>query len=245
MFRNWRGRPSWIGVHQAIHMPRVGRPSPAIQPVRTCTDGSDSASGRARSSSVDWFVMTPPRAWAHSRDRSESCCGSSRFGDDSGTPADVGTFRPPRASASQAIVGRCDHHEPLPLPSTAVQVTIVGWAGSFPGPASPASCYLIDTGDFRLVLDLGNGALGALQLYSRLDQIDAICLSHLHADHCLDMCGYSVAQTYHPDGPRPPIPAYGPAGAAARPHLAPGREHLALPRSARFPPMTPRPLPTR
>jgi ribonuclease BN (tRNA processing enzyme) len=109
-----------------------------------------------------------------------------------------------------------------------VQVTIVGWAGSFPGPASPASCYLIDTGDFRLVLDLGNGALGALQLYSRLDQIDAICLSHLHADHCLDMCGYSVAQNYHPDGPRPPIPVYGPAGAADRLNLALGSEHLGM-----------------
>jgi ribonuclease BN (tRNA processing enzyme) len=109
-----------------------------------------------------------------------------------------------------------------------VQVTIVGWAGSFPGPASPASCYLIDTGDFRLVLDLGNGALGALQLYSRLDQIDAICLSHLHADHCLDMCGYSVAQNYHPDGPRPAIPVYGPAGAADRLNLALGSEHLGM-----------------
>jgi ribonuclease BN (tRNA processing enzyme) len=106
-----------------------------------------------------------------------------------------------------------------------VQVTIVGYAGSFPGPGSPASCYLIDTGDFRLVLDLGNGALGALQLYSPLTEIDAICLSHLHADHCLDMCSYSVAQNYNPDGPRPPIPVYGPAGTAERLERALGTDH--------------------
>jgi ribonuclease BN (tRNA processing enzyme) len=109
-----------------------------------------------------------------------------------------------------------------------VQVTIVGWAGSFPGPGSPASCYLIDTGDFRLVLDLGNGALGPLQLYSQLTEIDAICLSHLHADHCLDMCSYSVVQNYHPDGPRPPIPVYGPAGTAERLHQALGSDHLGI-----------------
>ncbi len=49
-----------------------------------------------------------------------------------------------------------------------MRVTIVGWSGSFPGPESPASCYLIDTGDFRLVLDLGNGAVGALQQHTGL-----------------------------------------------------------------------------
>jgi len=109
-----------------------------------------------------------------------------------------------------------------------VQVTIVGWAGSFPGPDSPASCYLIDTGDFRLVLDLGNGAVGALQRYAALTGIDAICLSHLHADHCLDMCGFSVAQNYHPAGPRPPIPVYGPAGTADRLSRALGSDHLGM-----------------
>ena len=55
-----------------------------------------------------------------------------------------------------------------------VQITIVGCAGSFPGPESAASCYLIDTGDFKLVLDLGNGALGPLQHYAGLDEIDAV-----------------------------------------------------------------------
>jgi ribonuclease BN (tRNA processing enzyme) len=97
-----------------------------------------------------------------------------------------------------------------------MQTTIVGCAGSFPSPASAASCYLIDTGDFRLVLDVGNGALGPLQRLSSLYEIDAICLSHLHSDHCLDMCGYSVAQVSHPEGPRRRIPVYGPAGTAER-----------------------------
>src|SRR6266498_720961 len=81
-----------------------------------------------------------------------------------------------------------------------MRVTVVGCAGSFPGPDSPASAYLLEADDFRLVLDLGNGALGALQRYVGLFEVDAVCLSHLHADHCMDMCSYWVARTYAPDG---------------------------------------------
>jgi ribonuclease BN (tRNA processing enzyme) len=97
-----------------------------------------------------------------------------------------------------------------------VQVTIVGWAGSFPSQGSPASCYLVEADGFRLVLDLGNGALGALQQYTALTDVDAVCISHLHADHCIDMLGYSVFQNYYPGGQRPRIPVYGPAGTSDR-----------------------------
>ena len=92
-----------------------------------------------------------------------------------------------------------------------MRLTVIGCAGSFPGPDSPASCYLVEHEGFRLVLDLGNGALGVLQRYIDLAEIDAVVLSHLHADHCLDLCGLYVAQRYDPEGPRPRIPVWGPA----------------------------------
>jgi ribonuclease BN (tRNA processing enzyme) len=101
-----------------------------------------------------------------------------------------------------------------------MRLTIVGCSGSFPGPDSPASCYLLeapyDGGTFRLLLDLGSGALGALQRHADLDGVHAIALSHLHADHCLDLCGYYVVRKYHPAGPLRPLTVYGPDGAAAR-----------------------------
>jgi ribonuclease BN (tRNA processing enzyme) len=97
-----------------------------------------------------------------------------------------------------------------------VRLTIVGCSGSFPGPDSAASCYLIEADGFRLLVDLGSGALGAVQRYVSLYEIDAVCVSHLHADHCLDLCDYSVARSFHPDGPKPPIPVYAPAQAAER-----------------------------
>jgi len=105
-----------------------------------------------------------------------------------------------------------------------MDLTIVGCSGSFPGPDSAASCYLVVADGFRLLLDLGSGALGSLQNHADLTGIDAVCLSHLHADHCLDMCGYNVVRTYHPSGPLPRIPVYGPAGTAARLDRAAGSD---------------------
>jgi len=97
-----------------------------------------------------------------------------------------------------------------------MDLTIVGCSGSFPGPDSAASCYLVVAEGFSMLLDVGNGSLGSLQRYADLTGIDAICLSHLHADHCLDMCSYHVVRSYHPSGPLPAIPVYGPAGTADR-----------------------------
>ncbi len=101
-----------------------------------------------------------------------------------------------------------------------MRLTVIGCSGSFPGPDSPASCYLVeapyDGRTFRLVLDLGSGSLGVLQQHADLATIDAVALSHLHADHCLDLCGYYVMRRYHPGGPLPPLTVYGPAGTAAR-----------------------------
>ena len=97
-----------------------------------------------------------------------------------------------------------------------MQLTVIGCSGSFPGPESPASCYLLEAEGFRLVLDLGNGALGALQRHAGLFSVDAIALSHLHADHCVDLGAYWVVRQYAPEGPQPPIPVFGPPGTAER-----------------------------
>lgn len=96
-------------------------------------------------------------------------------------------------------------------------LTVVGNSGSFPGPDSPASCYLVSGQDaegrtWRIVLDMGNGALGTLQRYIELHAIDAIMLSHLHPDHCVDVGGLHVAVKWDPRGWNAgTIPLYGPS----------------------------------
>lgn len=97
-----------------------------------------------------------------------------------------------------------------------MRLTVVGCSGSGPGPDGPASCYLIEHDGFRLVVDLGNGSLGQLARYTDVRSLDAVFLSHLHADHCLDACALLVVHRYQP-GDRPaPISLSGPPGTTDR-----------------------------
>lgn len=102
-----------------------------------------------------------------------------------------------------------------------MRVTVIGCSGSFAGPQSPSSCYLVQTErdgrTWSLLLDLGSGALGALQRHISLDDLDALALTHLHPDHCVDVCGLYVARRYRPAGPLPSrLPVHGPAGTEER-----------------------------
>ena len=93
-----------------------------------------------------------------------------------------------------------------------MRLTVLGCSGTYPGPDSPCSGYLVEHDGFRLVLDLGPGALGPLQRAIGLLDVDAVYVSHLHADHCTDLVGMSYARRYHPDGMPAPLPLYGPKG---------------------------------
>lgn len=95
-----------------------------------------------------------------------------------------------------------------------MRLTVVGCSGSFPGPETSSSCYLLQADGFHLVVDLGNGSLGQLQRYCGVGDIDAVLVSHLHADHCMDLLPLYVARTYDPAGKHPVLPVYAPAGAA-------------------------------
>lgn len=102
-----------------------------------------------------------------------------------------------------------------------VRLRIVGCSGTVPGPASPASCYLVEADDadgrvWRIALDLGSGALGVLQRWCDPRDLDAVFVSHLHPDHCADLAALHVYLSYHPDGRRGRVPVYGPFGTASR-----------------------------
>ncbi len=79
-----------------------------------------------------------------------------------------------------------------------VRITVLGCSGSVVGPDSPASGYLVTAaGTAPLVMDFGGGVLGALQRYADPNEVHVL-LSHLHADHCLDLPGLFVWRRYHP-----------------------------------------------
>lgn len=104
-----------------------------------------------------------------------------------------------------------------------MRVTVIGCSGSFAGPTSPASSYLVQADDadgrtWNVLLDLGNGALGVLQRHLDPMLLDAVVLTHLHPDHCVDVCGLYVMRRYQPNGSARTrrLPVWGPQGTAAR-----------------------------
>lgn len=110
-----------------------------------------------------------------------------------------------------------------------MELTIVGCSGSMPGPRSAASCYLVEHDGYRLLLDLGNGSVGALLNLVDLRTIDAVAFSHLHADHCIDLTSLYVARRYGGFGDGRRLPVYGPSdtpGRMSRAYDVP--EHIGL-----------------
>ena len=102
-----------------------------------------------------------------------------------------------------------------------MRLTVRGCAGSFPSPDSAASGYLVQADDadgrtWTVLLDLGNGALSPLQRFGDPTALDAIGLSHLHADHVADLVVLNVLRRYRPSGPCEPVVVHGPVGTAER-----------------------------
>jgi len=96
-----------------------------------------------------------------------------------------------------------------------MELHVLGCAGTFPSADSACSAYLVRHEGYSLLIDAGNGAVGALQKAGSLLDVDAVLLSHLHADHCVDLVGYSYARRFHPDQPGR-LPVYGPKGTQQR-----------------------------
>jgi ribonuclease BN (tRNA processing enzyme)/uncharacterized protein YhfF len=103
-----------------------------------------------------------------------------------------------------------------------MRLTVIGCSGSFAGPSSPASSYLLRAEHggrtWSVLLDLGNGALGALQRHlDPVTELDAVFLSHLHPDHCADLLGLYVMRRYRPhDPPDGRLAVHGPSDTLTR-----------------------------
>lgn len=80
-----------------------------------------------------------------------------------------------------------------------MKITVLGCSGSVSGPDCPASGYLVDGPTGQFVMDLGPGTFGELQKYTNPSTVDLL-LTHLHADHCLDIPALMIWRRYHPTG---------------------------------------------
>ncbi|MFJ5985636.1 MBL fold metallo-hydrolase [Lentzea sp. NPDC092896] len=96
-----------------------------------------------------------------------------------------------------------------------LSLTVLGCATPYPSTDNPCSGYLVSHGDTRVWMDAGTGTLGPLQRHTRLEDLDAIWISHLHADHSADLLTAYYALLFA-DVEREPVPLYGPPGIADR-----------------------------
>src|SRR4029078_5906487 len=70
-----------------------------------------------------------------------------------------------------------------------------------------------------ILLDCGNGVFSKLRRYCDYVNVDAVLISHLHADHFLDLVPFSYALTYAPRQQSVPVDRWPGTDAPARPKL--------------------------
>jgi ribonuclease BN (tRNA processing enzyme) len=99
-------------------------------------------------------------------------------------------------------------------PEGPISWTTLGSA-PFPTADEPCSGYLLQAGGANVLVDVGGGVLGALQRFIRLEDLHAVWISHLHADHFADMPLLYYAFAFS-NRPMRKIPVLAPAGWAAR-----------------------------
>jgi ribonuclease BN (tRNA processing enzyme) len=79
-----------------------------------------------------------------------------------------------------------------------VRITVLGKSPSWQDADGACSGYLVEEEGARLLLDCGNGVFSKLRRYRDYTTVDAVIVSHLHADHFLDLVPFAYALTYAP-----------------------------------------------
>jgi ribonuclease BN (tRNA processing enzyme) len=100
-----------------------------------------------------------------------------------------------------------------------MRITVLGKSPSWEDAGGACSGYLIEDGAASLLLDCGNGVFSKLRLFRDYTDLDAVLVSHLHADHILDLVPYAYALTYAPRQQPVPVAGYPGTDSPARPRL--------------------------
>jgi ribonuclease BN (tRNA processing enzyme) len=82
--------------------------------------------------------------------------------------------------------------------ASTVRMRVVGSSPSVQRPGRACSSYLLRSRDAAVLLDIGSGALGNLHTAIDYPQLDAVIVSHMHADHFLDLIPLRYGLKYGP-----------------------------------------------
>jgi ribonuclease BN (tRNA processing enzyme) len=100
-----------------------------------------------------------------------------------------------------------------------MRITVLGKSPAWQDSGGASSGYLIEEDGTALLLDCGGGVFGKLREQHDYAEVDAVAISHLHADHFFDLIPYSFALQYAPR--QQPVAVAGSPGtdSPARPRL--------------------------
>jgi ribonuclease BN (tRNA processing enzyme) len=91
-----------------------------------------------------------------------------------------------------------------------LRITVLGKSPSWQDAGGACSGYLVEEDGAALLLDCGNGVFSKLRRFRDYTAVDAVVISHLHADHFLDLIPFAYALTYAPR--QQPVPVHRWAG---------------------------------
>jgi ribonuclease BN (tRNA processing enzyme) len=82
-----------------------------------------------------------------------------------------------------------------------VRITVLGKSPAWPDAGGACSGYLVQDGDTCLLVDCGNGVFAKLRGTVDYADVDAVVITHLHADHVLDLIAFGTALQFSPHAP--------------------------------------------
>lgn len=103
-----------------------------------------------------------------------------------------------------------------------MEITILGKSPAWQDAGGACSGYLVSEGESKVLIDCGNGVFGKLREACDYAEVDAVVVSHMHADHFFDLIPFAFANSFpfrgtglpgavEPDSPEPrPISLFSP-----------------------------------
>ena len=105
-----------------------------------------------------------------------------------------------------------------------MRMTVLGKSPSYTDAGGACSGYLVEADGTVVLLDCGNGVFAKLRSFVDYVDVDAVVISHLHADHVLDLVPFAYALVYAPRQQPVPVDRWPGTDTPARPalHVPPG-----------------------
>lgn len=92
-----------------------------------------------------------------------------------------------------------------------MKFTVIGPWGGYPAAGGASASYILEKEDFLLLIDAGSSSLSKFQQIHDVMDLDAIIISHYHADHIADIGVFQHARLVYTyvTGEKKVLPIYG------------------------------------